>query len=434
MQMNKEIEQHLLQIIKEDNKKNALRLDQSFLIQQHDSDLYRQRRALRETDQKLQLGSHCLGSGQAGIQEALIRNDRTVDPPISFGKYPNQQKVFLDEQLRHEGSEFDMELELDPLSMLHLSNASGILDKKSHFNEASIDQAINDLNQLDVIDMLLEEQYGGAATDMALDGIPNVDVRNGRNQVQRSSRDDDSLGTNTMAPVNNGAVVGNQRCAPQSVPKWIVRESLSGYDIGSDIGKDAVFLNPNQFDSFKKKKHRPDPIVIPPCVNNFQTVMSPHYSPNTAGCARKTPLLRAHPPPPYTALPVNGPTKGDRGIYQMPFDVQTPQSMPAFHFAEDRLMCSDDSSRMMRRETPMFSWDQHSVNSLIETEIHQFPESSCYSLITGGVNVASRAVRRLSLRSNSSHDELGRFGVNGGTETGNQDHGIWKTEELNGYR
>lgn len=325
MQMNKEIEQHLQQFIEEDHKKTVLQLDQSYHNQQNESDLY------------LPLGAHCLDSGQAGIREAFIcGQDQNVNPPISFGKYQNQQKVFLDEKLGREGNEFDMELELDPLSILNLSNTDKVLDNKSRFSETSVDQA-NDLNHLDVIDMLImEDQYEDLSNEMAaLDEIPNVDVLSGRNGLSQVSRDID-LGIDILASEVMSGVTAGDRCALRSVSKWMNRENLPRF---LDVGKDEIFLNPNQIGNIKKKKRRPDPLIIPPCVNNFQTVTSPQYSPDMVTHARKDTLPPAHPPPPYSALPVNGLAKGDLGSFQMPFDVRTPQSAPTFHYAEDRLMC-----------------------------------------------------------------------------------------------
>lgn len=426
IQMNKEIEQHLQQFIKEDHKKNVLQLDQSYHDnQQSESDLY------------LQLGAPCLDSRQAGIREAFIRGqDPNINPPISFGKYPDQQKAFLDEKLGRERNEFDMELELDPLSILNLSNADKVLDKKLRFSEASVDQAIGDLNQLDVIDMLImEDQYEDFSNEMAaLDEIPNVDVLGG-GVLSQVSRDID-LGIDILASeVMAGAAAAGDRCALRSVSRWTNRENLPRF---SDVGKNEMFLNPNQVgsSSIKKKKRRPDPIIIPPCVNNFQTVTSPPlYSPDIVARVRKDPLPPAHPPPPYSALPINGLAKDGHGSFQVPFDVRTPQSAPTFHYVEDRLMPPDQSDGVIRREKPMFSWDQNSVNSLTETEIHPFQANSGYSLISDGVNARDRIIRRLSLINNSSKDGLGRFGVaGGGTEHGHQEHRVWKTAGLSGYQ
>lgn len=336
MKMNKEFER-LQQLVEEDkSKNNILQLDQSFHIQQHESGLYRQQEAICETAKRLQ----CLGSDQ--LPDTLACNqDQNINPLISFGKYPNQQRPFLDEKIDHERSEFDMDLELETLNMLNLSSTGSMPDKKFTFAETSMGQEISDIDQLGGINMfIMEDQYGEISNEITLSEISDVDVLVGRNEVSLVSGD--SLDMNFMAS-NAAGVVGskmdNQRVQP-SIPSWMNGESLPRYDVVvSSVRKDGMFLNPNQLSGFKRRKCRPDPIIIPPCVNNFQTITNPHYSPNVVSGIRKNSLSASHQPPPYTALPINGPVNGDYGSFQVPFDVWAPQSAPTFHCTEAGLMC-----------------------------------------------------------------------------------------------
>lgn len=327
MEMDKEIEQRLQILIQEDAKKmNATQLQEPALFGQPlESDLRGHQRSLSEVEQKpapSHLMAPCLGLGQSIIGDVATfgQNHQMLTKRL------NQEDNFLDEKMEQTGNDFDMDLELEPLNI--------------RFSDHSIEPS----SDLDVLELLLSDgQFGGASSEMAMD-IHSVDVLSSHNEGT-ASRLASSFGAGSVASsipshsaiIAQGVDQRSQRLS--SVPKWMNLESMSQFEMDASVSKGEIFLNPNKLDGYKKKKHRPGPIIIPPCVNNFQTVTSHHYSSNLADCVRKSSVLPSHPPPPYTALPRNSPADEGRGSFQMAFGNRTPQSAPTFHFADARQMC-----------------------------------------------------------------------------------------------
>lgn len=334
LEMDKEIEQRLQILIQEDAKKmNASQLQDPVLFGQPlESDLRGHHRSLGDVEQKPSPSSHlmapCLGLGQAIIGDVAAFGQNQLVSEQMPTKRLNQDDNFLDEKMDQIGNDFDMDLELEPLNI--------------RFSDQSIGQTPSDL---DVLDMLFPDgQFGGASSEMAMD-IPSVDVLSSHSEGA-ANRLPPSFGTGSVASsvpshsaiIAPGSEQHSQRLS-SSVQKWINLESMSQFEMDANASKGEIFLNPNKLEGYKKKKHRPGPIIIPPCVNNFQTVTNHRYSSNAVDCLRKSSILPSHPPPPYTAVLRNSPADEGRGSFQMAFGNRTPQSAPTFHFADARQMC-----------------------------------------------------------------------------------------------
>ena len=158
---------------------------------------------------------------------------------------------------------------------------------------------------------------------------------NGNSSNSSSSENQGGSGAGASTPPNSGHSTSSQSSGSSSGGSSSSGGASNGGGAGGGNPDDGVFRNPSipATPMKGKKKHRPEPLIIPPHVNHFgfpSRLRSPRLR---EGMSKMT-------PPPYTPPPMLSPVRSGAGLF---WTLQTPKSAPI-------------TPRLMRRGKSMFSW------------------------------------------------------------------------------
>ena len=140
------------------------------------------------------------------------------------------------------------------------------------------------------------------------------------NSSNSSSGNQGGSGAGASTPPNSGHSTSSLSSGSSSGGSSSSGGASNGGGAGGGNPDDGVFRNPSipATPMKGKKKHRPEPLIIPPHVNHFgfpSRLRSPRLR---EGTSRMT-------PPPYTPPPMLSPVRSGAGLF---WTLQTPKSAP----------------------------------------------------------------------------------------------------------